>query len=92
METPVKLLKYAVEPWEIIARELGDFELVDEGSSYNTYRTMGQVNDPYYVGDWVDAEKACREIVRLRDELAELQAQYKADEDAWTLFFSGKGK
>jgi hypothetical protein len=57
------------EPWEHVAREFGDEEMVTQGLTYNTWETMCPVNDAYYVGDYVPAEPVCREVVRLRAKL-----------------------
>lgn len=59
--------------WEQVARELGDYEIVDTGGSFMSCRELVRVDDKFYVGDWVEAEKAAKEILRLRAEVERLR-------------------
>ena len=57
-----------LEPWQLVARELGTFVETDE----SPYSMMEQVRNDT-IGDWMLTEPACREIARLRDEIEELE-------------------
>lgn len=59
--------------WEHIARELGDWDLVDTGSAYQPWNGMRRVFDDSYVGDWVEAEAAGKAIEAREERIAELE-------------------
>lgn len=61
------------QEWEKIARELGDYDLETKGSAYMHYEALERVTDEYYVGQWVESEKAAKEIERLRERVAKLE-------------------
>ena len=59
------------EPWERVARELGDFDIEDTGAAFMSYRELVRVDDADYLGDWIEAEPACKRIVAAEEALAE---------------------
>jgi hypothetical protein len=72
MEDQPKLVGAAIEAWEHVAREFGDHDM-DERGGWMPYTVMEPVDDAYYIGDWVPVEAICKEVVRLRAELAREQ-------------------
>lgn len=50
---------------ENIIKEFDSYDLMDCGSPYEPWREMKKVEDGE-VGEWLDAEDAAREILRLR--------------------------
>jgi hypothetical protein len=63
------------ERWEHIARELGDYDLVDGTSAFNPWREMRREESDLCVGEWVEAEAAGKAIEARDKRIAELEAQ-----------------
>jgi hypothetical protein len=74
MEDQPKLVGAAIEAWEHVAREFGDHDM-DERGGWRPYTVMEPVADAYGIGDWVPVEAICKEVVRLRSELARVKAK-----------------
>lgn len=75
MEEAMKLSGEYHDDWHHVAREFGDHDMVTEGGWWSPYTTMQPVNDSTYIGDWLPVEDVCREVVRLRGEVAMMKAQ-----------------
>ena len=50
---------------DMIIKDLGSYDMVDRGSPFQPWQDLKKVKDGE-VGEWVDAEDAAREILRLR--------------------------
>ena len=61
--------------WERIVRELGDYDLLQVCNAFETYGEMVRKEDWDYIGDWVPAETAAKEILRLRNRIEVLEGR-----------------
>lgn len=62
-----------LQGWQKVAREIGDYECAMKYIGSGEYiEDMREVTDDGCVGDWLPAEAAAKEILRLRERLAEL--------------------
>lgn len=60
-----------LQGWQKVAREIGDYYL-DKSGGDGCYAHMGHDKYADSVGDWLPAEAAAKEILRLRERVAEL--------------------
>lgn len=57
------------ERWEEIARELGSYDMEYVGGPYIGGNELVRVDDPHYVGDYVETEAACKRIANAEDRI-----------------------
>jgi hypothetical protein len=66
--------------WEKVARELGDYDMVQVCKDFETYGEMARQNDEDRVGDWLPSEPTAKEILRLRQQVEVLKRVVAAAE------------
>lgn len=66
-----------LQGWQKVAREIGDYDLSDACDGYSGSgcpTNLRLVGDRETVGDWLPAEAAAKEILRLRERVAAVTA------------------
>lgn len=71
--------------WEKIARELGDYDLVQVFNVFEMYTEMVRKEDSDCLGNWVPSRTAAKEIFRLRKQVEVLERVREAAEkvESW---------
>lgn len=67
--------------WEKIARELGDYDLVQVFNVFEMYTEMVRKEDSDCLGNWVPSRTAAKEIFRLRKQVEVLERVRDAAEN-----------